>query len=938
MSVIGSNALAGASGQAAAGYANERSLRFNSADSAYLNRTPSSAGNRKTWTWAGWVKRGKLGIDSIFGLSSASISPGLGTEYIRFRSSDTIDWFVFHNGSSWTGYLATSQVFRDPSAWMHIVCVVDLQNATSTDRLRLYVNGSRVITFSTAAYPNTTDSTAINAAQLHQIGRQSSGDYFDGYLADVHFIDGQALAPTDFGEFDANGVWQPIEYTGTYGTNGFKLNFSNNSSAAALGTDSSGNSNTWTVNNISVAAGAGNDSLFDFPTNGTQTDTGAGGEVSGNYCTWNPLNNGATSLANGNLDVTTPGIGYGLTYGTIGVSSGRWYWEITPTATAGAAEIGIAKAGATLTSAVGVYASGYSYVSSALKGNNNSYASYGVSYTTNDVIGVALDLDAGTLVFYKNNSSQGVAFSSLSGEFFPVVSDSNNGNVSTLVANFGQRAFAYAAPSGFKALNTANLPDPTIADGSTAMDAVTYTGTNSAQSITSLAFQPDFIWFKARSYAGSHALVDSVRGISKQLQSNTTNAESTNSAGAGPQSFDSNGFTLGTESSAIGSTNGTQTYVAWTWDAGTSDTSVTAGSLNSSVYDQSQTWSTGASTDGSNFNSTTSADAFDDTISTFWQTTDNATQTYAFTSLSSGTLEVYLHGNPSTYSIEVNGSAISSPTATTAAWVTFAANASTITSVDLVRTGTKVAVGGWRLNGKLLVDSGVTPTNVPSIASTVRANPSAGFSIVSYTGSSTGTTVAHGLNAAPNMIIVKDRDFAYNWQVNHISIGADESLILNRTDNKADYNAWNDTRPTSLVFSLGAGTLGVNSNGNNLIAYCFAPVEGYSAFGSYTGNGSADGPFVYTGFRPAWLLIKVTDYAGESWVMKDSSRGTYNPNDPNLYADQTIGEQTGSTSRYTDFLSNGFKLRGNELSVNGSGYTYLYACFSENPFKYARAR
>jgi hypothetical protein len=231
-----------------------------------------------------------------------------------------------------------------------------------------------------------------------------------------------------------------------------------------------------------------------------------------------------------------------------------------------------------------------------------------------------------------------------------------------------------------------------------------------------------------------------------------------------------------------------------------------------------------------------------------------------------------------------------------------------------------------------------------TITSQVRANQTAGFSIVTYTGSSTNTTVGHGLNAAPEMIIVKDRDFPYNWQVNHVGIGADESLLLNTTAAKADFNAWNNTRPTSSVFSLGAGTLGVNTNGNDLIAYCFAPVAGYSAFGSYEGNSSADGPFVYTGFRPALVICKAYVAASTTvtgWVMQDSARGSYNViNAKQLYANENYAEGKRGDGSSTnpqrvdmDFLSNGFKLReiGNE--INATGYSYIYMAWAENPFQ-----
>jgi hypothetical protein len=235
---------------AAANYEIERSLRFNAVDSAYLNRTPASAGNRKTWTWSGWVKRSGLTIGHLFVCDTGTTSD---TGYLRLWFNGNQLWIGAYN----TTFRATTANFRDPSAWYHVTCAVNTTLSTANDRIKLYVNGSQITAFNTLVNPAQNADTAINAASPHVIGAQLDAsvydDFFSGYLADIHFIDGQALTPSSFGQTDTNGVWQPKAYTGTYGTNGFRLNFSNNSTAAALGTDSSGNGNTWTVNNMSVA-------------------------------------------------------------------------------------------------------------------------------------------------------------------------------------------------------------------------------------------------------------------------------------------------------------------------------------------------------------------------------------------------------------------------------------------------------------------------------------------------------------------------------------------------------------------------------------------------------------------------------------------------------------------------------------------------------------
>lgn len=796
-------------GGGAAEYQIERSVRFNSADSAYLSRTPGSAGNRKTWTWSGWVKRSKLGSGTQVPFSSTDGATG--TTMVFFGVYNILgaeDAITFYTDRTGTRTVTTTSVLRDPSAWYHIVISVDTTQATATDRVKVYVNGAEQTL--TGNFPLQDFETEVNRASFtHSIGRHASAVwYLSAYLADIHFIDGQALDPTSFGKFDTNGVWQPKAYSGGYGTNGFHLPFSDNGTAAALGTDTSGNGNTWTVNNISVAAGAGNDSLVDTPTN-YGTDTGAGGEVRGNYATLNPLNNPNTStLTNGNLDLTTASNGGGLVDSTIAVSSGKWYWESLATSVATSLYVGIKLASEAIVASSGLpsvlgYTAG-SYAYANISGNkvaNSVASSYGSSWTTNDIIGVALDLDAGTLVFYKNGVSQGIAFSGLSGAFTPAFSDGGTGT-SALSANFGQRPFAYTAPSGFKALCTQNLPEPTIADGSTAMDVALYTGNNSTNAITGLGFSPDLVWIKARSSALNHVLFDTVRTRDYGLYPNLTNAEpAASAANTDLTSFNSAGFTLGGNYNFNVNDSGAP-FVAWTWDAGSS----------------------------------------------------------------------------------------------------------TVTNND----GT--------------------------ITSQVRANPSAGFSIVSWTGTGADGTIGHGLGVPPVMYILKARNASSSWSVLTTVIdGSVDYLYLNTTAAAASTGGGFSIAPTSSVISLGFAT-GGNALNEQDIAYCFAPVEGYSAFGSYTGNGSADGPFVYTGFRPRWVLIKNTSTTA-SWWMHDTVRNTYNVIDLGLYANTSASEASaGFPYNSIDTLSNGFKIRNNSLAQNGNTNVIIYAAFAENPFKTSRAR
>ena len=726
MSVIGSNILAGSSGQGgAAGYEIERSLRFNNpGDSSYLNRTPSSAGNRKTWTWAGWVKKANNGSDyksffAAFNTTSAYTA-------LDFSDSDQLRLNGLGGGSM---NLVTTSVYRDLSAWYHIVVSVDTTQATASNRVKIYVNGTQVTVFGTATYPGQNTNTEISSAVNHQIGRNPYPGYpqpFNGYLADVHFIDGQALAPTDFGEYDDNNVWQPKEFTGGYtgtvysttsssnvtspellfdgntstqevgtadgtvytmltglsipcsstlkinanannfqvsinggtysaaqsvnstytsltvpasnvinsvtykatgggtfgvsalevdgtvlidfpGTNSFHLDFSDNSSNAALGTDSSGEGNDWSVNNLTAnssvvahtisanayggsatavfdadltnkvriassnygdyywtvtftnpitiassvkvysagesgfrvrinddagtntdlgtstglktitlngatalnklhfetysgsgnghnlyyiqvdgvnlvpATGADVDALRDSPVNGdSANDTGAGGEITGNYATFNPLQIKANlgTMENGNLTLKASGSYYIEGKSTQEVFSYNNYCELTISGGNSNTDggFGIGDHDAWVAGGAGSYIT-YRENGAIISYPGNTTVATVSGYTAGDVLGMAVDTT--NIKFYKNGSLQGTYAHGKSGTFFAHVMNLASNSNAVMDINFGQRSWAYAAPSNYKALCTANLPDPTIADGSTAFDTKLYTGNGS---------------------------------------------------------------------------------------------------------------------------------------------------------------------------------------------------------------------------------------------------------------------------------------------------------------------------------------------------------------------------------------------------------------------------------------------------------------------------
>ena len=767
-------------------YRISRSVRLNSPDSAYLNRTPSVAGNRKTWTWAGWVKRSALAPSSEKAIFIVGTSLAEGT---YFNIAFTDDKIVCGTGAA--ELRRTTSVYRDLSAWYHLVVAIDTTQATAANRVKIYVNGTEVTAFDSSSSPTLNLDTAVNSTLSHNISRNTfnSSNFFDGYLADVHFIDGQALTPSSFTEINATtGQLVPKAYGGTYGVNGFRLNFSNNSAATAatLGADSSGNGNNWTPNNLSVTAGAGNDSLTDTPTS-YGTDLGNGNEVRGNYATFNPLDNGV-NLSNGNLDASWPSASYRFGYATIPIpQTGKWYYEYTVTSSIGGDcffGIAVSKGGGGDPLGTNVM-----YRFDGQKNVDNAYSSYGATFALGDVIGVSINVDVGQVTFYKNNVSQGVISYSFAGKILTPVVTLYATNISV---NFGQRQFAYQAPSGFKCLCDTNLPTPTIAKGSSVFDTKLYTGNGSTQTISGLNFSPDWIWVKNRSSITSHILVDTIRGAANVFVSNVTSAEQ--NIPSYISSLDSNGFSIGTNN--VDLNQNANSYVAWAWDAGSSTVTNTAGTITSQV----------------------------------------------------------------------------------------------------------------------------------------RANAIAGFSVVTFTAQASGTaTIGHGLGVEPSFIIVKSRAAAYDWVTYHISNGNTKTIrFLTEAANTSSI-WWNNTSPTSTLFTLGAAYAAAST----CVAYCFAPVTGYSAFGSYIGNGSTDGSFVYLGLKPAFILIKRTDTTG-NWIMLDGKRAGYNVDNDLLLAN--LGNNEDNITDLLDITSNGFKLRTTNADVNASSGTYIYAAFAENPFQYSRAR
>jgi hypothetical protein len=449
---------------ATAGVQIERSLRFNSIDSGHCSRTANTPTASGTWTFSVWVKRSKLGSDTaIFGGRVGTLT----ATQIYFKTDNTLRWFEN------TADFSTTAVFRDVSAWYNFVFV---KNGTTS--CTIYVNGTQIQQTTTSVPATSPFNTSAADIFIGAIGLLPSGTgfYGDHYLTNIHFIDGQALTPSSFTETDATtGQLIPKTYTGSYGTNGFNLLFADNSSntASTLGKDTSGNSNNWTPNNLSVTAGAGNDSLVDSPTN-YGTDTYVGGEVRGNYATLNPLDKAVdVTLTNGNLDISHSGSSnLRAARATIKLTTGKWYCEAVRT-TGTDCHSGIITGSSSLfqfaSTSVFYGEDGKLYVDGSVATN------YGITIAINDVVGIAVDMDAAKIYFYKNGTlinTGGTSFTTTGNDWFFKIGTYFSGSINTV--NFGQRAFAYTAPSGFKALCTQNLPEGTI------ITSGTYTGNGAA--------------------------------------------------------------------------------------------------------------------------------------------------------------------------------------------------------------------------------------------------------------------------------------------------------------------------------------------------------------------------------------------------------------------------------------------------------------------------
>ena len=788
-----------------------QSVRLDDGSSASLSKTIS--GSPLTWTFSAWVKRSSLGGLNVI---CASRTVGQLAGYITFQADNKFEVELgTGNGQQ------TSTLFRDTSAWYHVVVNSTGANGTA----KAYINSVEVLSWSPGSDPWLfTDSLDFNCS-IGQYGNDQY--YYDGYMSEVNFVDGLALNPTYFGE-TKNGVWIPKEPdVSEYGTNGFRLKFDQvgvgTASTSTIGADTSGKTNHLTSSGIVASDCA----MPDSPEN--------------NFCVLNYNRTGqVANLTNGALTYKDSNTGGPrASVGTFGATSGKWYFEIRLDNDLYSTMCGFMD--------VSIYAGSHLATDTNRGSGNlpwdergyladNSTLLTGYDYTTNDVVSFAIDIDAGKAFIRKNSDAflgsgdpsdgsnpahtftAGQPMTPFIASYRSAVYTLNCGQDSTFggqetatthTDSNGQGTFHTAPPTGYLALCTANLPEPTIGANSLTQaddhfNTALYTGNGGTIDIT-VGFQPDFSWYKCRAGGTNrwHYLFDSNRGANKALYGNDTYTEDSQTPTFNTQSFQSNGTRIVRDNGDHLNFDG-DTYVSWNWKA--------------------------------------------------------------------------------------NGG----------------------TRTTFAEIGNNPA-GGYQ------------------------ANTTAGFSIVDYIGTGDEGTIAHGLGVVPTMMIIKNRDVADAWAVYHgsnTSAPATDYLVLNTTAATVDAATyWADTAPTSSVFTV-HDAHNVNADGENYIAYVFADVEGYSKFGSYTGNGNADGAFVYFGFRPAFVMTKRTDTTA-NWVSVDTAQNPFNVTDAGIQMNTGIAQGTGYAN---DFLSNGMKIRVSGATVNASGGTYIYMAFAEAPFKYANAR
>lgn len=985
------------------GYRISRSLRFRSSASAYLSRTPASSGNRQTWTWSAWVKRGTLGISNTFFTAGYNTAPWF---IAQFQADSAIQISVFAGSSNG---LITNAVFRDPSAFYHIVITFDATQATASNRLKLYVNSVQQ-TFSNSNYPAQNTNYQVNNTVSHTIGGYS-GEYFDGYLAEVNFIDGQALTPSSFGANDpVTGVWGPKKYTGSYsGTNSFYLPFSATATSSYTGNFSGSNylnAGTQTALQLTSSTAFTIEGWVNFDAVSAQQyllsnwvaggagyalATGVSGYATNQLCfydgaTWRPL----TQTVSANT-------WYHFAISSSGSASGTYCYLNGVSQTSGFST----NAAINNTTSVFYLGSYANSTTAALTGKlSNIRVVKGSNLYPN---GTSFSPSVSPLSVVTNTQLLTLQNSSIVDNSPNALTITNTGSVTTSAAtpwsnyiagqdssgagNNWASANINVTSSGTTYDSMIDTPTPyadggngrgnycvinpvgyyggyaTITNGNTRF---TSTNSNWLRCVGTIPVSSGKWYWEITVNNASEQIHGAQTTITPTFYSGATNWIGYDAGGYGYYSSNGNKYNSNV-AVAYGSSYTTNDVigVALDLDNGAIYFGKQTGGTGSMVWQNSGVPTSGSSVTGAAYTGlsgtfvpafalTTVGPATNTCDVNFGQRPFSATIPSGYSALNTQNLPTPTIKNGSAHMNVALDTGANIKTTSQALytyyleWIKDRANANNNQLADTVRGNTAILQSnttaaettytaptgnsvGWVWNAS---QASVSNTS-GSITSTVSANTSAGFSVVAYTGTGANATVGHGLGVAPSMIITKWRGGANNWAVGHANLtNWNWYLVLNGTAAQAGDATVFPANPTSSVFSVGTNAL-TNGSTNGYVAYCFAAVAGYSAFGSYTGNGSTDGPFVYTGFRPRWVMYKRTDAAGYNWTIQDTSTSSYNVNSNYLQPNTSNAE---ASAGILDFTSNGIKVRNSDVSVNASGGTYIYAAFAEVPFKFSLGR
>ena len=958
----------------------DQSLRCNGSNE-YLTRTPSSSGNRRTWTYSAWVK---LGVDGVRFTPIEAYSNGTNFDMFNIHTDGRILFYTVTSAVDYGGL--TTQRLRDPSAWYHIVFRFDSTQSTAADRIRIYINGTQQETtnpFATdyGTLPQNYDSFINHTVPNHIMKNTNSSQYGQGYIAEIHHIDGTSYGPDTFGE-TKDGVWIPKEVSGvSYGTNGFHLTFADSN---YIGRDKSGSKTLVTSPSFSTFGGG--------DTNFTSAEYAEAAD--------NDLSTGCDRTGNGGIIEFTPSSAVTPTSHTmINASSSAYTAASRPNSVLlqGSNDNG----GSWTTIDDLTNGSGANTITTSSFSNTTSYAKLRLNISENHggsntrfaqyIVFASDDNGDGENIFFKNNLVAS-----------DVVPDSPTNN--------------------FAVLNVLDksIGSPTISEGNLKISGSGsgYDGTYATIAVTSGKWYAEFLYisgdnrgffgiareerlpyinsgsylgnildtygldFRARAYTGTSATSSSGSQLFDQTNFDTGDIGllcfdvdagklwfgRRDVSGSTTIWYDSSGNNNGDPSAG---SNPTYTFTATgsTWYIGCHDYAGTGlmanfgqdGSFAGEITSQGVSDANGIGDfnyieDGflalctSNLPDPTigpgQSEQADDNFNTVLWTGNNSASRgitgvgfqpdFVWTKSRNTTSYHHQFHNsvrgasagalyPSLTNAEDSSYPISS----------FDSDGFTTTSGSQNGQNTSHTYVGWFWKAGTAFSNDASATGVGTLDSTGSVNQAAGFSIISYTGTiQSGETIAHGLGGVPEMIWAKNRDNSANWVVYTKDLTSEYTLYFN-TSGGENNSATTWGSHTATVFGVDDDPQS-NPNGDATIAYLFRSIEGYSKIGSFVGNSSSDGTFVNLGFRPAWVMIKSTS-SGTNWSIFDNKRLGYNVdnNIMRIGANESSQEQTDDD---VDFVSNGLKFRRSSTNFNNSSHTYIYLAFAEAPFKFANAR